>query len=268
MYQIVFQSLATQNAFWDKLLAVPKWPSQKWFVGRCHKDGKSMFPWHSWLTLIVHGCHLLQLIEMYIPNELVAWTTHYACICNAKDCSTNWDLWLTYDIEIQCRSCSEPLYPAVFQLAHGMDSNLHFQLNRRKPNSWIRFGGNCFKIISKDLPWNTRHPQNHMTTHWNREKSFHPLPLAGICVFCVASLSIGPLTVGVAPLSMANCYFSSVTDPKITVTPNEVAPAFTGSVEKFLTKGNFRKILKVSHFCLGFHQTKTIMKLSILNGIC
>ena len=36
--------------------------------------------------------------------------------------------------------------------------------------------------------------------------------------------------------------------------------AFTGGIEKFLAKENFSKILKVSHFCLGFFPNKTIMK--------
>jgi len=40
----------------------------------------------------------------------------------------------------------------------------------------------------------------------------------------------------------------------------------TRGIEIFSAKENFRKILKVSHLYLDFHQTKTIMKLNILKG--
>jgi len=40
----------------------------------------------------------------------------------------------------------------------------------------------------------------------------------------------------------------------------------TGDIEKFSAKENLRKILKVSHFCLGFFLNKTIMQLNILKG--
>ena len=76
-------------------------------------DGESRLTYTEWNE--AWRC-LLRLIEMYIPDELMAWTNHYTLIRDAEDCSTNWELWLVYNIEIRRRSCSEPLDPTVFHL--------------------------------------------------------------------------------------------------------------------------------------------------------
>ncbi|KAF8581612.1 hypothetical protein K439DRAFT_1618906 [Ramaria rubella] len=43
---------------------------------------------------------LLALIEAYIPEELLLWKSHFTYIRDKDDTSAQWELFLTYDIEI------------------------------------------------------------------------------------------------------------------------------------------------------------------------
>lgn len=60
---------------------------------------------------------LLSLIQLYLHDEHDAWITHFERIRDAVDLSTNWDLWIRYDIEVRRRSCHNPLDPAIFHSA-------------------------------------------------------------------------------------------------------------------------------------------------------
>ena len=44
--------------------------------------------------------------------------------------------------------------------------------------------------------------------------------------------------------------------------------ANTGGIEKFPAKENFRKTLKVSHFCLGFSPNKNTNEIKHSQGFC